>query len=274
MSSVTVRSDVVYPESDGNPMAENTLQFRWIVCLQGNLDAIYQDDPHVFVAGDLLWYPVEGDNKIRAAPDAMVAFGRPRGDRGSYLQWREEHVAPQVVFEVLSPGNRPAEMVRKFLFYQQYGVEEYYLIDPDRPEVDGWIRRDGQLREIETMHGWTSPRLGVRFEATDDDVRLFRPDGSRFLTYLELNQRAEQEQQRADQEQQRADQTVSAQRQVHEGLDTGRMRRHCGQTQQQAARKASCRVPCDHVPVRSWPLFRAREVMREVMASLKQEQQS
>lgn len=38
--------------------------------------------------------------------------------------------------------------------------------------------------------------------------------------------------------------------------------------------RLNCPVPCDHVPVRSWPLFRAREVLREVMASLKQEQQS
>ena len=71
----------------------------------GNLDEVFRDDPQVFVAGNLLWYPVEGDNKTRAAPDAMVVFGRPKGDRSSYLQWLEGNIAPQVVFEVLSPGN-------------------------------------------------------------------------------------------------------------------------------------------------------------------------
>jgi hypothetical protein len=25
-------------------------------------DALFKDDPNVFVAGDLLWYPVEGKN--------------------------------------------------------------------------------------------------------------------------------------------------------------------------------------------------------------------
>ena len=45
----------------------------------------------------LLWYAVEGDNKIRQAPDAMVAFGRPKGYRGSYRQWEEGGIAPQVV---------------------------------------------------------------------------------------------------------------------------------------------------------------------------------
>jgi hypothetical protein len=32
-----------------------------------------------------------------------------------------------------------------------------------------------------------------------------------------------------------------------------------------------CWVPCDHVPVRSWPLFRARQLMRDVIESFKQE---
>jgi hypothetical protein len=75
---------IEYPESDGKPMADNTKQFPWIVTIEGGLDAQYRDDPNVFVAGDLLWYPVEGRPVIRAAPDVMVAFGRPKGDRGSY----------------------------------------------------------------------------------------------------------------------------------------------------------------------------------------------
>ena len=36
----------------------------------------------------------------------------------------------------------------------------------------------------------------------------------------------------------------------------------------------SCSVPCDHVPVRSWPLFRAREVMPALIKSLRQELRS
>ncbi len=66
------KPEIVYPESDGQPMADNTEQFHWIVTIQGGLDALFRDDINVFVAGDLLWYPVEGDNKIRQAPDVMV----------------------------------------------------------------------------------------------------------------------------------------------------------------------------------------------------------
>jgi hypothetical protein len=63
---------IVYPESDGQPMADNTLQFRWIVTVQGGIDALFKDDSNVFVAGDLLWYPVERNPKIRTAPDILV----------------------------------------------------------------------------------------------------------------------------------------------------------------------------------------------------------
>ena len=76
---------VFYPESDGRPMADNTKQFRYIVTIHSGIADLFTHDPNVFVAGDLLWYPVEGNNVIRAAPDVMVVFGRPPGDRGSYL---------------------------------------------------------------------------------------------------------------------------------------------------------------------------------------------
>src|SRR4029077_7703581 len=100
------RPAVEYPESDGKPMADNTVQFRCIVTIQGGLDVLFWDHPNVFVAGDLFWYPIQGDNKTRVAPDILVVFGRPKGDRGSYLQWLEDKNAPQGTFEILSPGNR------------------------------------------------------------------------------------------------------------------------------------------------------------------------
>ena len=38
------------------------------------------------------------------------------------------------------------------------------------------------------------------------------------------------------------------------------------------SKDGKCWVPCDHVPVRSWPLFRARQLMRDVIESFKQDQ--
>jgi Uma2 family endonuclease len=184
--------DIIYPESDGQPMADNTKQFEWIVVIKENLELLFADNPDVFVAGDLLWYPVEGSNTIRRAPDTMVAFGRPKGHRGSYLQWIEENIPPQVVFEILSPGNTLKEMAQKLRFYDRYGVEEYYLYDPDKNDLTGWLRSESGLEVIDDIVGWVSPRLGVRFELTEDELQIYRPDGQRFTTYVELARRTEQ----------------------------------------------------------------------------------
>ncbi len=196
---------ITYPDSDGKPMADNTRQFEYIVMIEGGLAALFAHRPDVFVAGDLLWYPVEGKPTIRAAPDAMVVFGRPLGHRGSYIQHCEAGIPPQVAFEVLSPGNTPREMQRKLGFYERYGVEEYYEYDPDRGTLKGWQRWDDRLQPIERMAGWVSPRLGIRFTLTGDDLVLYRPDGRRFETFVEIEQRADQERQRADREHQRAE---------------------------------------------------------------------
>ena len=182
---------VIYPESDGKPMADNTKQFRWIVTIQGSLDALFKDDNNVFVAGDLLWYPVEENNTISKAPDVMVVFGRPKGDRGSYQQWQENNIAPQVVVEILSPGNRLTEMLNKLRFYERYGVEEFYIYDPDRGDLGGWLRSGEELREINPIAGWVSPRLGVRFELSSEGLELYRPDGQKFATYVELDRQRE-----------------------------------------------------------------------------------
>lgn len=179
-------------------MAENTLQFRWIVTIQGGLDVLFAQNPNVFVAGDLLWYPVEGDNRTRQAPDVMIVFGRPKGDRGSYRQWEEGGIGPQVVFEVLSPGNRHGEMVRKYAFYEHHGVEEYYVFDPDHHELLGYLRDSEGLTEIPSMNGWTSPRLGVRFDMSGPELRIIRPDGQPLVPYVEMANAAQQQRERAE----------------------------------------------------------------------------
>jgi Uma2 family endonuclease len=185
-------NQIVYPDSDGQPIADNTKQFQWITVIKTNLDWLFRDNEIVFVAGDLLWYPVEGNPKYRVAPDTMVVFGRPKGDRGSYKQWLEDNIAPQVVFEILSPGNTEGEMEQKLQIYARCEVEEYYVYDPDRYILKGYQRgedlfldspRETILERIEVMDGWISPRLGIKFQLTENDLQITHPDGRVFETF-------------------------------------------------------------------------------------------
>ena len=185
---------VAYPDADGKPTADNTLQFEWISKLKGALEYLFLDQPQVFVAGDLIWYAQEGKPEISKAPDVMVVFGRPKGYRGSYRQWEEAGIAPQVVIEVLSPSNKTSEMVRKQFFYDRYGVEEYYLLDPETRELFVWMRKGEQLAlNFVDVPGqrWTSPRLGLTFAVEEKSLEAFFPNGDPVLPYQEMQRRLE-----------------------------------------------------------------------------------
>ncbi|TAH21566.1 MAG: Uma2 family endonuclease [Oscillatoriales cyanobacterium] len=213
---------MIYPSSDGQPMAESTIQYELIVKIKEGCESLFKHDPNVFVAADLLWYPVEGRIDISQAPDTMVIFGRPKGDRLSYIQYREDNITPQVVFEIRSHNDSNTKMSKKLAFYQRHGVEEYYVYDPQINELLGWQRIDRVLEVIDPMEGWISPRLGVRFELGEDGLEIYRPDGEKFISYAELEadralgrQRLQQESQRAEQAEQRSERLAAKLRELN-----------------------------------------------------------
>jgi Uma2 family endonuclease len=222
---------IEYPDDDGELSCDGSLQFTWIARIYSNLDVVFRNDPDVVVAGNLLWYAVEGQRTIRTTPDVMVAFGRPVGRRGSYKQWEEGNIPPQVVFETFSPDSCPVGLEYKFQFYKQYGVEEYYTYDPETGSLEGWLRAGSRLVKVEEMLGYVSPRLRIRFEPGQgpDSLRVFGPDGRLFQRICEIaaeqgaaekraeaaeRQRAEAECQRAEAERQRADRLAAKLREL------------------------------------------------------------
>ena len=151
---------------------------------------MFNDRKDVFVAGDNFWYPVEGEPDIVYAPDVYVVFGRPKGDRSSYKQWEENDIPLTVVFEILSPRNTRKEMAKKFLFYELYGVEEYYVYDPDGNTLEIYARLETALRRQLDIAKFESLRLGIRFEMTQPEMTIFGPDGEPFRRFEEERQRA------------------------------------------------------------------------------------
>jgi Uma2 family endonuclease len=213
MVQTPIDSQLLYPDSDGKPIADNTVQYRWIVRLVANLKHLFQGQ-RVFVAGDLLWYPqqVTVPPAPAQAPDVMVVIGRPDGDRGSYKQWEEDNIPPQVVFEILSPSNSAREMLGKQTFYRNHGVLEMYFYDPDSSDFWGLVRPDRTQDFVPVSplnFPWMSPTLGIRFEMFADGLAVFSPNGELFKdpdTLFEERNQAQQERNQAQQERNQAQQ--------------------------------------------------------------------
>ncbi len=210
---------IIYPSEDGLPMSYNTIHFDWITFLKHGLDIFFADRPDVFVAGDLLWYPVEGRPDIRVGPDVFVAFGRPKGDRTSYKQWEEDGIAPQVVFEILSPGNTIDEMLDKQSFYSRHGVQEYIVFNPCLDSLHICARNsNGSLELLDNSQGWQSPLMNLTFwTAEGGRLHVILPDGSQMLSTSEIEARRKEAEARSKEADARSQEAEAGRKEAEAG---------------------------------------------------------
>ena len=52
-TALSIDSELIYPDSDGQPMSDNTKQFRWIVLIKENLEILYAN---IFTLQDFMNY--------------------------------------------------------------------------------------------------------------------------------------------------------------------------------------------------------------------------
>jgi Uma2 family endonuclease len=238
----TLRDSLIYPESDGLPMADNSRQFNWIFVIYGNLAALFSEVKDVLVGGNMFWYPVEGHPEIVQAPDVFVVFGRPKGHRRSFQQWQEGGIPMTVVFEILSPKNSHMEMVQKLLFYEDYGVEEYYVYDPETNLLLIYLRRGTTLVRFRAVTAFTSPRLGIRFDFSGPEMVVIDPTGKRFLTFEELKAEHDRVKSHAEQARQQAEQARQQAEQALQQAEESRQRAEQAQQQVEQARQRASRL--------------------------------
>ncbi|CAN5122647.1 hypothetical protein BH23ACT9_BH23ACT9_33220 [soil metagenome] len=201
--------DVVYPESDGRPMSDNEWQLEVILLLVTGFRHHYADVSDVHVTSDLLWYPVQGNPRICAAPDVMVIDGLDKDRLGSYRPWIHGG-RPTLVIEVLSECNTAREMLAKLVFYDTHGATEYLVYDPHSGTLMVWQREGEHLIPVDTETGWTSPFTQMTFTVHEDTLVVVGPDGQRWAMPEEERRRADDATARADREAARADELEAA----------------------------------------------------------------
>jgi Uma2 family endonuclease len=201
-------TEIRYPESDGQPMAETDVHRKLLMDLDFVLRTFFRDEPQVYVAGNLLIYFVEGDPTQSVAPDMFVVKGVPKQDRRIYRVWREGK-APDVVIELTSDSTRADDLGRKRFLYADLGVREYFLFDPLgnylKPPLRGYrLVGDEYIQMNETP--MYSAELGLELHPEGIALRLFDPRTQRYLlTPDETYDEAEREALRADYERTRAE---------------------------------------------------------------------
>ena len=127
--------DPLYPSSDGKPLAENDWQLEAILSAVDVLRGYFEEQPDVYVSGDLLVCYEEGKPRKSVAPDVFVVIGAPRHNRMTYKLW-EEPKAPDFVLEVASRNTWKEDVGPKRAIYAAIGVREYWLFDPKKEYFD------------------------------------------------------------------------------------------------------------------------------------------
>ena len=203
---------IVYPESDGQPMAETERHRDLMIDFILMLKEYYKDVHDVCVTGNLFLYYEEGEPQKCISPDVLVAFGVEKKERRTYMTWKEGNT-PDFVLEVASPGTvREDRGKKKKIYADALAVKEYYIYDPLGqivPSFIGYRLIDGKYQEIDFVDDrLPSEVLGLELGEQDGTLRLYNPITSEWLKTPP--ERAELAEERAELAEERAEQEFTA----------------------------------------------------------------
>jgi Uma2 family endonuclease len=222
--------EVVYPSSDGRPVAETPIHRKNLLLTIDVLEDWFAAEPLVYVSGNMFVYYVQGDKWKHVSPDVFVVRGVPKDKpRDYYLVW-EEGASPDLVIEFTSKSTRDEDVEQKLTLYRDVlKVSEFFLFDPHReyldPPLQGYRLREGRYELVSPLSGrLPSEVLALHLEDDGDELRLYDPVTRRWLPTPkedaaaakaraaeerlranELQRRAEEQQRRADEQQRRAE---------------------------------------------------------------------
>ncbi len=204
VDSAGAKTDVIYPESDGEPMGETEFHVIAILHLYDALRHYFRDRKDVYVAADMFLYYQEGNSGACKSPDVMAIKGVDKHKRRIFKTW-EEKATPCVVFEITSRSTQVEDTVSKKDLYISLGVAEYFLFDPLREylpqSVLGFRLKGKEYIPIPANEdgSLTSEELGIWLRPEEDLLRVIDPATEEAIPAMsEALLKAEQEAQRAE----------------------------------------------------------------------------
>ncbi len=199
LSIPPLKTPIVYPDTDGAPMAESDPARDYLIYAVEALSLYFQDREDVYVSGNLFIYYKQGIPDAVVAPDVFVVFGVSDRKRLSYKVWQEGGKTPDFVLEVTSATTRNSDEEEKPQKYAQMEVAEYFQYDPTgdylQPQLKGSRLVNGKYQSLrgEVLEDGTlsihSQALGLDLRLVDGELRFYEPStGRRLLSYQELEQ--------------------------------------------------------------------------------------
>jgi Uma2 family endonuclease len=232
--------DLIYPESDGQPMGETDWHILAMMLLRQALDDVFADQADVYVGSDLFFYYIEGDPSASTAPDGMVVKGVGKHLRRTFKTWVEKAI-PSVMIEICSQKTWKGDLGAKRLLYERLRVAEYFVFDPEaryvKPPLRGFRLRRGKFQPLAAAvdGSLTSKELGLRLVAEGHMLRLIDArTGEPILTRQESK---EQERRGKEQEKQRADLAEQQKEQERQSKEQEKQRADLAEQQKEQQRQ-------------------------------------
>jgi len=186
LSPTSQKTEVFYPSSDGEPLAESYLHLYAILVTLEVLTQYLAGQQATVLSNQFLYYS-QGYPRLRVAPDVMVIFDVAPGGRDNYKTWEEGQV-PSVIFEMTSAGTKSQDQEFKRTLYEQLGVLEYWLFDPKGEWIEEKLRGCRLHRDqYDPITDGRSEPLKLRLEIDGPLIAFYREDtGEKLLIPSEL----------------------------------------------------------------------------------------
>jgi Uma2 family endonuclease len=63
------------------------------------------------------------------------------------------HGTPELIIEILSPGNKNYDLKKKKDLYEKFGVQEYWVVDPETKLASGFLLNKNQYKSLGEFTG-------------------------------------------------------------------------------------------------------------------------
>ena len=176
---------LVYPESDGEPMAETPKHQQVMIDCMDILRNHFRRFADVYIAGNMLLYYEEGNPRKSVSPDVFMVRGLSKKELRTYKTW-EQPPTLDFVLEVASPRTYARDFNEKKAIYEQIlRVKEYCIYDPYHeidPSFVGFRLVADVYEEIAFVEGrLPCETLGLELGERDGVLRLYNPVTAEWL---------------------------------------------------------------------------------------------